>query len=129
MNKVLGLTLLELTLLAVATVILASLASRQIENFRSSENDELRKSAINAMYYNLEEVYYSKNIYYPSSIDENVLTAMDPELFIDPDGAKLGEPGSDYRYDAIDCEADRCKSYRLVARLEKEADYVKRSRH
>lgn len=81
------------------------------------------------MYYNLEEVFYKKNSYYPNSISSEVLTAMDPELFTDPNGNKLGDPSSDYRYDAIDCQADKCKSYKLTARLDKEADYIKTSRN
>jgi len=54
---------------------------------------------------------------------------MDPELFTDPNGNKLGDPNSDYRYDGIDCENDHCKSYKLISRLEKEADYIKTNRN
>lgn len=129
MKKVRGLTIVELVVIVIFAGLAALVFLYQRSNIVASQRDETRKTAINAMYYNLEEVFYEKHGYYPSSISEKNLTAMNPELFTDPHGVKLGEPNSDYRYDAINCQAERCKAYRLTARLDKEADYVKTSRN
>ena len=91
--------------------------------------DNTRKIAINAMYYNLEEVFFVKNKYYPETIDSKTLRAMDPGLFTDPNGIKLGESGSDYRYDSINCENAQCKGYSLRSTMEKEADFTKTNRN
>lgn len=129
MKRLSGFTVIEL----VVVIVFASLATMillyQKSNIEASQRDEDRKTAINAMYYNLEEVYYEKNGYYPATIDSKTLRAMDPTLFADPSGSKLGESGSDYRYDAINCQDDQCKGYKLQASLEKEADYIKTNRN
>lgn len=129
MKRTAGFTIVEL----IAVIIFASIATGillyQKANIEASQRDEKRKTAINAMYYNLEEVFYDKNNFYPNAIDSKTLRAMDPELFTDPAGRKLGEAESDYRYDPIDCEKDQCKAYKLRSRLDKEADFVKTSRN
>lgn len=129
MKKTHGFTIIEL----VVVILFASLATGillyQKANIEASQRDEDRKTAINAMYYNLEEVYFEKNGYYPAAIDSKTLRAMDPALFTDPGGRKLGETDSDYRYDAIDCQNDHCSAYKLQTRLDKEADYIKKNRN
>lgn len=129
MKKSSGFTVIELVVVIVFASIATGILLYQKANIEASQRDENRKTAINAMYYNLEEVYYEKNGYYPATIDSKVLRAMDPTLFIDPSGNKLGDANSDYRYSAVDCEDDRCKEYRLTSRLDKEADYIKTSRN
>jgi len=129
MKKASGFTVIELVVVIVFLGFASILLLYQKNNIQASQRDEARKTAINAMYYNLEEVFYEKNSYYPASIDSKTLRAMDPELFTDPNGNKLGDPNSDYRYDGIDCENDHCKSYKLISRLEKEADYIKTNRN
>lgn len=125
-----GFTIIELLVtivfLGAATVILFT----QRNNLMATQRDGDRKTAINAMYYNLEEVFYAKNGYYPSKIDETNLTAMDPALFTDPDGNKINTSSVDYRYEATNCGTDnKCRSYTLRGLLEKEADFVKTSKH
>lgn len=129
MKKARGFTVIELIVVIVFIGFATAVLLYQKNNIEASRRDEDRKTAINAMYYNLEEVFYEKNGYYPATIDSKTLRAMDPQLFADPNGHKLGESDSDYRYDGIDCENDHCKSYKLIGRLEKEADYVKINRN
>lgn len=123
-----GFTIIELVIVIVFAGFAAGLLIYQKANIEASQRDNARKTAINAMYYNLEEVFYEKNGHYPDSIDSKTLRAMDPKLFIDPNGYKLGEAESNYRYNPIDCEDDKCKGYSLRALLEKEADYLKTNR-
>lgn len=123
------LTVIEVVVILIFAALAALVLLYQMANINASQKDNDRKTAINAMYYNLEEVFYKKNGFYPQTIDNEVLRAMDPELFKDPQGALLGEPTSDYRYDGIDCQNNQCSAYKLIARLDKEADYVKVNRN
>lgn len=145
-----GFTVIELifviTLLAAASLLFFI----QKSNLETANADERRKIAVNTMYYNLEEVFYPKNGYYPAEINEKVLTAMDPALFTDTNGIKIDEhlntddldeatkkslEGQDtrlseYRYEPTDCDvAGKCKSYTLRVALANEAEYVKKSKH
>lgn len=129
MKKSHGFTVIELIVVIVFAGLATSILLYQRANIEASQRDETRKTAINAMYYNLEEVFYEENSYYPESIDSKTLRAMDPELFTDPYGNKLGEAASNYRYEASDCQDDKCQGYRLQSLLEKEADYVKTNRN
>lgn len=96
----------------------------------AEQRDSTRKTAINAMYYNLEEVYYETHGYYPQTIDSKTLRAMDPALFTDPNGVKLGETNADYRYEPSGCTTDgKCKGYTLRTHMEREADYIKTNRN
>lgn len=124
-----GFTVIELVVVIVFLCAAAVLLLVQRNDLTASQRDNQRKTAINAMYYNLEEVYYAKNGYYPPKIDDTVLTAMDPKLFTDPDGTKMNDDGAEYHYDALDCQNGHCKSYKLSADMEKEATYVKKSRN
>lgn len=126
-----GFTVIEvitlILFLGIATIVLFT----QRANLVAAQQDTQRKTAINAMYYNLEEVYYNAHHSYPSKIDSKVLAAMDPALFTDPNGMALGTSGSDYRYTAENCDVSgtECKSYTLRATLQKEAPYIKTSLH
>lgn len=130
MKRAHGFTVIELLVaivfLAAASLILFS----QRQDLVASQRDETRKAAVNAMYYSLEEVFYAKNGHYPSKIDENNLSSMDPTLFTDPSGNAINTSSSNYRYEPTNCSLDgKCKSYTLCGLLEKEVDYVKNSRH
>lgn len=129
MKRSSGFTIIEIVVVVIFMALAAVLLLIQKNNISSAQRDSLRKTAINAMYYNLEEVFYKQNNYYPYKIDSSVLTAMDPALFTDPNGVKLNDPGSNYRYESTNCTDNKCKSYTLKAQLEKEADYVKTSRN
>jgi len=91
--------------------------------------DEKRKTAINAMYYAIEEGFYETHHYYPEEISEEVLTVIDPELFSDPNGIYINTDYGSYSYEATNCKEGKCKSYTLRAQLEKEDDYIKRNRN
>lgn len=128
MKRTHGFTVIEVIVVAlflsVATVVLFI----QKNHLATTQRDDQRKTAINAMYYSLEEVFFAKNGYYPSEINSKVLPSVDPELFTDPDGVKLGDKNANYRYEGVNCDNDKCKGYSLRADLEKEADYVKKNR-
>lgn len=129
MKRSQGFTVIELIVVILFVAAATVLLFMQKNNLNAAERDDQRKTAINAMYYNLEEVYFEKNGHYPSKIDSKTLRAMDPELFTDPNGVKMNEPDANYRYEGTNCDNDKCKSYSLRADLEKEADYVKTNRN
>ena len=126
-----GFTVLELILCIVFVGIFVVLFFLQKVNVDAMDRDEKRKVAINAIYYALEEGYYPENEGYPEEIKTpDILPWIDPNLFTDPNGNNLwGEYGSDYSYEAYNCEDGKCKSYQLRSLMEKEEDYVKTSRH
>lgn len=125
-----GFTVIELLVAIVLLVAGGWLFFTEKASIDAVQRDAARKIAINAMYYNLEEVFYEKNTYYPVTIDSKTLRAMDPSLFTDPLGIKLGDTGSSYTYDAKGCSTDgRCSSYELRSTMEREADYVKTNRN
>lgn len=123
-----GFTVIELlivvTLFAVASVVFFT----QRNQVEVAARDDTRKTSINALYYSLEEVYFKENNAYPRSLNEETLPSVDPALFKDPSGIKIGESTSDYRYEPLDCADDACNGYTLRASLEEEADYVKTNR-
>lgn len=124
-----GFTVIEMLVVITALTLACVLFFTQKDQLDATRRDNNRKVAINAMYYNLEEVYFEKHRGYPTSIDSKTLRAMDPDLFKDPSGNKLGEPQSSYRYEPTNCFNNLCKSYSLRADLEREADFVKESRN
>lgn len=129
MKRTAGFTVVEIIVAIIFIGAAALLLLIQKGNLEGSKRDQDRKTAINAMYYNLEEVFYEKNGNYPASIDSKTLRAMDPELFTDPSGIKMNEEGADYHYEGLDCSNDACKGYKLTTTMEKEAEYVKTNRN
>lgn len=124
-----GFTVIELLVVLVILIVGAWLFFSEQDNVNAVQRDSARKVAINAMYYNLEEVYYPQHNYYPQHIDSKTLRAMDPALFSDPTGIALGESDSDYRYDATGCSTDgHCTGYTLRSTMERESDYTKTNR-
>lgn len=123
-----GFTVIELliviTLFAVASVVFFV----QKNHVEVAARDDARKTSINAMYYSLEEVYFAKNKSYPRTINAEVLPSVAPDLFKDPNGVKIGESTSDFRYEPLNCNGDSCKGYSLRTTLEAEDDYVKTNR-
>ncbi len=130
MKRTHGFTVLELLVVIVVLTVGGWLFFNEKARVDAVQRDSQRKIAINAMYYNLEEVYYEKNHFYPASIDSKTLRAMDPGLFTDPNGIKLSEVGSDYRYSGNGCTIDgHCTGYELRATMEREADFIKTNRN
>ena len=123
-----GFTLLELIIVIAVVAFATTLFFVQKANIDAMNRDKDRKTAINAMYYALEEGFFPENGYYPETISEENLKIIDPQLFTDPSGVVLGKSGCTYIYEAADCEDGECKEYTLRALLEKEEDYIKRNR-
>ncbi|MDB5183608.1 MAG: hypothetical protein JWO07_289 [Candidatus Saccharibacteria bacterium] len=86
-----GFTVIELVVVAVILAIAGALIFIQINNLKIANQDDTRKTAINAMYYALEEVYYKKHTAYPATLTSATLPSVDPTLFTDPDGFTLGK--------------------------------------
>lgn len=124
-----GFTVIELVVVIALIAIAAFVFLSQKATLDAAGRDDHRKTAINAMYYSLEEDFYARNHYYPEHIDSKILRSVDPDLFRDPSGAAIDSPGSTYHYTGINCADSQCKSYMLRADLEKEAEYKKPSRN
>lgn len=124
-----GFTLLELTIVGAFAALLLIIFFIQKSNVEAMNRDDDRKSAINAMYYALENYYYPKYGYYPSEINEEVLPVIDPEYFTDPLGVNLGIEGTSYSYEVANCNSENhCKEFTLRAVLEKEDNYIKKGK-
>ncbi len=124
-----GFTVIELFVVIVVLCVGGWLYFNEKSTADATQRDSARKVAINAMYYNLEEVFFPKNNYYPQTIDSKTLRAMDAGLFTDPNGVKLGEADSNYRYEPTGCTTDgKCSGYTLRSSMEREADFIKKSR-
>ena len=123
-----GFTVIELVIVAVFAGLLLILSLVQKSNLDAFARDEDRKTAINAMYYALEESFYRDHGYYPETISEENITVIDPALWTDPSGYNLGDPKSSYTYQPADCNNGKCQKYILKAELEKEDTYTKTNR-
>lgn len=124
-----GFTVIEMLIVILVLGAASILFFMQKDNLEIAAQDQQKRTAINAMYYSLEEVFYKANNFYPMTIDEKSLPSVDPDLFTDPNGYKLGEADSSYRYEPVSCTDNKCASYTLRTTLENEADYIKESRN
>lgn len=124
-----GFTILEIIIVSIFALLLFILFFIQKNNIDAMNRDEDRKTAINAMYYALEESFYKEHGYYPETISEDNIKVIDPALWTDPFGINLGDPLSSYSYEPANCTEGKCKEYILKADLEKEEDYVKYNRN
>lgn len=86
-----GFTVIELVFVGVFLAIAGVFIFIQMNNLKVANDDLQRKTAINAMYYALEEVYYKEHGFYPASLESSTLPSVDPSLFTDPDGFTLGK--------------------------------------
>jgi type II secretory pathway pseudopilin PulG len=128
MKRSQGFTVIEVIVVTLFLGLATTVLFVQKNNLAATSRDDQRKTAINAMYYSLEEVYFVKNKNYPVEITDKTITAIDPTLLTDPNGKKIGDKDSNYRYEGINCTNDSCKGYSLRADLEKEADFIKTNR-
>jgi type II secretory pathway pseudopilin PulG len=124
-----GFTVIEIILVALIAGFAGVLFFVQKNNMQTVANDNTRKTAINAMYYSLEEVFFAKNGYYPQNISSDNLMSVDPLLFKDPSGNGINTSNSDYTYTPSGCDNNQCKKYQLKATLQNEADYIKTSKN
>lgn len=129
MNTKKGFTILEIIIVAVFASLLLILFFVQKSNIDAMDRDEQRKTAINAMYYALEESFYKDHNYYPETISEENIKVIDPALWTDPSGLNLGDPLSSYSYEPANCSEGKCREYILKAELEKEDTYTKSNRN
>lgn len=130
MNTKKGFTLLELMLVVAFATLLLIIFVLQKGNVEAMNRDDHRKTAINAMYYALEEYYYPEFGYYPMEISEENLPVIDPALFTDPFGVNIGTDGSSYTYETANCDSkNHCQEFTLRATLEKEDTYIKKGKH
>jgi len=128
-KKLNGFTVIELIFIIIVFGLASILFFVQKNNIEVIAQNNTKKTAINSMYYSLEEVFYPANKYYPQTIGSDNLKSVDPTLFKDPNGVKLGTAGSAYTYTPTNCSNNKCASYTLKATLTNEADYVKTSRN
>ncbi len=124
-----GFTVLELIITIVFLAVAGTVFFIQKRDLEVVARDSQRKTAINSIYYNLEDVFYPSKKYYPEQLTSDQLKGLDPDQLKDPKGKTVGEYGSNYRYEPKDCNSGKCKSYTLTADLEYEADFVKASRN
>lgn len=147
-----GFTVIELIAVIIVAAVASTLFFIQNNNLRAAKLDTQRKTAINAIYYDLEKVFYAKNGYYPVEITEQNMVAVDPNLLVDTNGTKISDKLdlsdlsddekkslnleaadtrlSEYIYSPINCSLDgKCKGYTLRVSLSSEGDYVKKSQH
>lgn len=133
-----GFTVIEL--LIVITVLLSAslLFFNQKNRIEATARDNQRKANINAIYHNLEKIYYPQHKHYPKQINSTTLPAVPEDTFSDPDGIVVngnvtGDFGlttthSSYSYNPTNCNSeDQCQGYTLRASLENEKDYLKKS--
>lgn len=124
-----GFTVIEILIVSAFLITAGIVLMIQMQRISTENTNSQKKTAINAIHYSLEESFYSANNYYPESINEDTLATMDSALLTDPAGKILGDSESSYRYEATDCQDNKCKSYTLRAILENEEDFVKTSQN
>lgn len=145
-----GFTVIELVVAIVVLIVASLLFFSQNNELRSAKLDAQRKTAINAIYYDLENVYYPKHGSYPQEVTEGNLVAVDPDLLTDTNGNKINDKLdlsglddatkqslqdtdthlSEYIYEPTNCKTDgTCKGYTLRTTLSNESDYIKKSKH
>lgn len=140
MKRNTGFTVIELIFVVLLLGVASVIFFVQKHNIETTARDNQRKTAINAMYYGLEEIYFKEHSSYPRTVDEKTLPFIDPESLTDPDGVKIGQTAveidgtsypvsSSYSYEGTDCIDTKCKSYTLRTTLENEDDFVKTNRH
>lgn len=124
-----GFTVIELLVVVAFLGIAAVISLIQINTIRTESINKQKRTAINAIYYSLEESFYKEHKYYPETLSDDTLKTMDSALLTDPNDVKIGDSSSDYRYESRDCENGKCKAYTLRTVLENESDFVKNSRN
>lgn len=128
MSTIRNLTVTELFAGVVFLILVGGIFLLQRAGLEASHRDTTRKTAINAIYYNLVEVVKPELGGYPRILEAEQLKAMDPALLKDPGGVLIDVQGSDYLYEPTECNGgDICRSFTLRAKLEREDTFVKQS--
>lgn len=129
MNQQKGFTVIEIIIVIAFLLVAAGVGLSQHARVTNETHNAQKRTAINAMYYSLEEDFYKRQKFYPETIDDGTLPTMDTALLTDPSGKKIGDGASAYRYEPTNCRDGKCTSYTLRALLHNEADFVKESRN
>lgn len=129
MKKCSGFTVIELLFVIIMLTVGLGVAVVQVGKVKNASDDSHKKTAINAMYYSLEESFYKQHGYYPETLADDTLPTMDKVLLTDPKGKKIGDANSAYRYETQNCQEGKCKHFTLRAKLVNESDFVKESRN
>ena len=122
-----GFTVIELVFSIVFLLTAFGLFFTQKNDLQKSMRDQQRKTSINSIYFNLKEVYFKQNNYYPETLKPDTLSGIDPRIFTDPNGILMGGEGSNYSYQTSDCKENQCKNFKLSAKMEKEADFIRQN--
>jgi type II secretory pathway pseudopilin PulG len=123
-----GFTVIEVLIFFIILATLAIFFVIQKTDLDASYADRDRKSAVNSIYHNLTEVYQPAHGYYPEQITVDTLTGIDQKILTDSLGYTIGDAESSYRYEGLGCNNQgECQGFRLIADLDKEADYEKSS--
>jgi Tfp pilus assembly protein PilE len=120
-----GFTVIELIIAAVVLMAIGLLFVAQKNDIDARNRDSARKTAVNAIYYNLEYIFFPTNQYYPQILAAKDLKGLDPANLKDPHGTEIGQTGSTIRYEPHQCDQGKCQSFTLRADLENEADFIK----
>lgn len=128
MKTMSGFSVVEVLMALVLLGFVGAIAFDRYGAVRTIHRDQQRKTAMNAIHHNLEEIVRPALGGYPRTISSAQLTAIDPSYLKDPTGDSIGQADSDYRYEPTGCGGgDVCKGYRLTAKLEGESDFVRTS--
>jgi len=128
MKRLEGFTVVEVLIFFVILATLAIFFVIQKTDLDSYYADRDRKATVNAIYYNLTEIYKPAKGYYPNEIKDDTLKGIDQEILTDSLGININDPDSDYIYKGLNCNGQgKCKEFTLTAKLDKEADYTKSS--
>lgn len=120
-----GFTVIELLAGILLLSLVVAIGFDRYQAVQTVHRDQDRKTAINEIHRNLEEVVKPKLGGYPRILSASQLSAARRSVLTDPDGNKIGTGTSDYRYEPTGCAGtDVCRAYTLSAYLEKENDYV-----
>ena len=126
MIKLIRFSPLEMLGALLFLVAIGSIFYSQDTALRTFHRDEARRTAINAIHYNLKEVVQPALKGYPSTLNEKQLSSMNSDHLRDPNGVMINQLGSDYHYEPTGCNGGvLCSGYTLRADLEREVDFIK----
>lgn len=126
MEKEKGFTVIEALVAVVVLIVIGVFFLVQRNELLSKARDQERKTDINTIYANLQDIYFTDHGYYPTSVDDEILRGVDESIFTDPNNLSINSLGGDYFYEGINCNNDgKCKEFKLSAEMEKEEKYIK----
>lgn len=120
-------TTLEIIIAIVFLGTLFVLFLNQANQVDKKLRDQERKTSINAIYFNLTQIYYKQNGYYPETLTPEIISGVDPAIFSDPNKILIGEDDCDYQYQTSGCNNNQCKNFTVSSKMELEATYTKSS--